>query len=159
MLKGDRKPNCGVCGESKVERRGRMVCMACNRRYALKAYYNSPPKPLTDARKQAKYKNLKKERPSGLTNQKVYAMKVRYGVSEDAFIDMFVRQEGKCGICRKDMPAKSCLIDHNHDTGIVRGLLCRHCNFAIGLFNDNIASLQMAIDYLTRSLNGKCTSK
>lgn len=41
------------------------------------------------------------------------------------------------------------LIDHNHTTGVVRGLICRQCNVGIGCFNDSVEVLEKAIQYLT----------
>lgn len=147
MIKGDRKPNCGICGTLKVERKNRLTCPKCARRYALEYYHSNPKKPLTDNQKTAKYKNRKKVRESGLTNQKVYAMKMRYGITELQYINLSKKQKGKCGVCSKPL-TNDTLVDHNHLTGEVRGLLCRHCNFALGLFKDNITNLKQAIKYL-----------
>lgn len=41
-------------------------------------------------------------------------------------------------------------IDHCHETGIIRSLLCNRCNQALGLFKDDIESLKKAINYLER---------
>ena len=58
-------------------------------------------------------------------------------------------QNGKCAICgeRKD---KTLVVDHNHKTGEVRGLLCGHCNHVLGFAKDNINILNKMIDYLTK---------
>lgn len=42
-------------------------------------------------------------------------------------------------------------IDHDHDSGVVRGFLCHHCNCAIGMFKDDVKLMQKAIDYLNQS--------
>jgi hypothetical protein len=52
---------------------------------------------------------------------------------------------GVCAICDCDATER----DHNHVTGMVRGLLCRECNIALGFFRDNDALLQRAITYLS----------
>jgi hypothetical protein len=59
----------------------------------------------------------------------------------------------KCEICKSDGSdhKKGLCVDHNHDTGIVRGILCAHCNSAIGHFHDDINKLEMAITYLNKS--------
>ena len=44
------------------------------------------------------------------------------------------------------------VVDHNHDTNTFRGHLCHNCNRAIGNFNDDVARLQRAIDYLSNAL-------
>lgn len=54
-------------------------------------------------------------------------------------------QDGRCAICGKKR--KLC-VDHCHDTGRIRGLLCRHCNMALGLLGDNLAGVEAAAEYL-----------
>lgn len=62
----------------------------------------------------------------------------------DAFED---RLTGHCRIC--DRTSETALhIDHDHATGKVRGLLCRHCNLMLGHARDDIRVLARAIDYL-----------
>jgi hypothetical protein len=56
----------------------------------------------------------------------------------------------ECEICGK-IPRKELCVDHCHDTGLVRGLLCYSCNFALGLLKDNVALLQKASVYLERT--------
>jgi hypothetical protein len=53
--------------------------------------------------------------------------------------------EQKCAICAS---TEKLHIDHNHETGVVRGLLCGTCNAGIGMFRDKIELLKNAIDYL-----------
>jgi hypothetical protein len=56
------------------------------------------------------------------------------------------KQDNKCAICKEIMdPA---CVDHDHDTGMVRKLLCRTCNAGIGLLKDNADLLREAADYL-----------
>lgn len=52
-----------------------------------------------------------------------------------------------CEICDKVLPL---VFDHDHDTLLFRGWLCRHCNVAVGKLGDNIAGLKKAIRYLER---------
>lgn len=59
---------------------------------------------------------------------------------------MVQRQGGRCAICKK-VP-KKLVVDHNHVTGELRGLLCLSCNFCIGNAHDDVSILQSAIDYL-----------
>jgi hypothetical protein len=73
----------------------------------------------------------------------------KYGIDESIFNDLLVKQGCACKICNINIDKPTATIDHDHSTGAVRGLLCRKCNAALGLFNDNIDSLLNAIKYLT----------
>lgn len=53
----------------------------------------------------------------------------------------------RCGICDRILGQRFC-IDHDHETGEVRGVLCSKCNTGLGLFDDSITMLQLAVDYL-----------
>lgn len=74
----------------------------------------------------------------------------KYGITEGQYIAMLEKQSGKCAICEKE-PAegKYLCVDHDHNSGAVRGLLCRNCNAAIGQLNDSVDMLNRAITYLT----------
>ena len=65
---------------------------------------------------------------------------------------MFEKQGGCCAICGGvNVNGRRLAVDHEHETGKVRGLLCDKCNLAIGLFDD-INNLASAIKYLSREL-------
>lgn len=73
-----------------------------------------------------------------------------YGISNDEWQAMFVAQGGTCLICdthAKDLK-RGLAVDHCHDSGKVRGLLCHMCNQAIRLFKESVPRLQKAIAYL-----------
>lgn len=57
-------------------------------------------------------------------------------------------QQGKCFICLDSYPQEDLRIDHCHESGLVRGLLCNACNCGLGMFKDKIATLKRAIWYL-----------
>ena len=71
-----------------------------------------------------------------------------YGVTPKRFDEMLQEQAGRCLICEE--PLRHPAVDHCHETGKVRGLLCRRCNTAIGGLHDDPALLQRAIEYLTK---------
>lgn len=73
----------------------------------------------------------------------------RYGLTRESFNELVAFQEGRCAICKVAF-TNTPIIDHDHEKRIVRGLLCRDCNFALGYFEDNARLLQNAIDYLER---------
>jgi hypothetical protein len=76
----------------------------------------------------------------------------RYGITEAQFNEMNENQGGLCAICHRTnlygAKTKELYVDHCHETKKVRGLLCNHCNRALGLFGDSIENLENAILYL-----------
>ena len=73
-----------------------------------------------------------------------------YGMSLEDYNAMFEAQEGCCAICGRHQSEldKILVIDHNHDTGEVRRLLCSACNAGIGMFQEDVNLLLNAIEYL-----------
>lgn len=79
-----------------------------------------------------------------------YFMK-KYGLTLSQFDAMRIAQNFECALCKKhelETPRKCLCVDHNHDTGKVRELLCESCNQALGLFYDNPDVLEKASKYL-----------
>ncbi len=80
--------------------------------------------------------------------------KASYGVDLITVREMLVAQGGVCAICKTegfkmlDGHHSGLNLDHCHETGNVRGLLCHNCNRGLGLFKDNTTSLENAINYL-----------
>lgn len=75
------------------------------------------------------------------------------GVSNYDYEKMFIKQEGQCKICECKLNSSrytKFAVDHDHKTGIIRGLLCVNCNTALGLFKESIHRMKKAIDYLTQ---------
>lgn len=78
-------------------------------------------------------------------------LKFRYNITLEDYNKMFKNQNGKCAICESTFPGakkKKFSIDHNHETGKIRGLLCDNCNVGLGRFNDSIDNLKKSIKYL-----------
>src|SRR5262249_52221209 len=74
----------------------------------------------------------------------------RFGMSLLEYELRLASQNGACAICKKTPKRRLLCIDHCHETGKVRGLLCTLCNAALGAFGDNPKRMQAATDYLTR---------
>lgn len=73
-----------------------------------------------------------------------------FGLTVSDYDQMLVAQGGVCAICKKQCSSGRRLhVDHDHKTGVVRGLLCGRCNPALGAFDDSPALLAAAITYLT----------
>jgi Recombination endonuclease VII len=81
-----------------------------------------------------------------------HLLKKRYGITLEQYEKMFQKQDGKCAICLKPS-IKRLAVDHNHDTGKVRGLLCSNCNPLLGFATDSITILENAVAYLKRNLD------
>lgn len=78
-------------------------------------------------------------------------LKARYGIAEADWAALFEAQGRKCAICETPEPCRmGWHTDHCHDTGRVRGILCRKCNVGIGHFKDSPTLLSAALDYLRR---------
>lgn len=74
-----------------------------------------------------------------------------YGLPGGTIEDVLERFGNRCGICGATESSgrkKELHVDHSHETGQIRGLLCNHCNFGIGHFKDDVLLLQAAIKYL-----------
>ena len=99
-------------------------------------------------------------RPKGTKKYKraVYAgnIKRKYGVTIEQYDLMFKCQDGVCAICHKPEPRHyngvrmRLAVDHNHDTGEARQLLCSKCNFVIGLAQEDPDILEKAVSYLNK---------
>jgi len=79
--------------------------------------------------------------------------RLRYNYGPDITLEWYrqveAAQGGVCAICRrKCKTGRSLAVDHNHETGQIRGLLCQKCNHAIGLFSEDTDLMMAAIDYL-----------
>lgn len=75
-----------------------------------------------------------------------------YGLNQADVDRMLADQDGRCAICRKDRAETGPLqVDHDHVTGVVRGMLCGQCNRGLGQLGDTAEALQRAVDYLARS--------
>ena len=80
----------------------------------------------------------------------------RFGITLAKYLALLEAQEGRCAICKRipdeaDPNGWRFCVDHDHETGAVRGLLCRTCNIGLGAFRDDPALLRAADRYL----NGK----
>ncbi len=90
------------------------------------------------------YKNHRREHKS-------YYLKRVYGLSLDDVNSLIEVQNSSCAICNISfdcLTPKNIHIDHCHETGKVRGILCNNCNFALGLLKDNAETFETAAAYL-----------
>lgn len=79
-------------------------------------------------------------------------LKNKWGLSLDDFDKILRKQNLRCAICRslQNTFRENFMIDHNHNTNQIRGLLCRRCNLLLGYAKDNPKILNLAEKYLTK---------
>ena len=76
-------------------------------------------------------------------------LRSKYGIDEAEWQAQLITQDNKCAICEKTFESqKHTVVDHCHESGEVRGLLCRQCNTGIGMLGDSKEVLSKAIKYL-----------
>lgn len=77
-------------------------------------------------------------------------LRVLYNINEKEYDDILNLQQGKCAICQKVKKngSRRLAVDHNHKTGLIRGLICWNCNRALGLLKDSLISALLLAGYL-----------
>lgn len=77
-------------------------------------------------------------------------LKTVYNLTEEDYRQLYQAQGGLCAICgNPQIQGRQLAIDHDHKSGLGRGLLCYHCNIGIGHFQEDITRLESAIAYLS----------
>jgi hypothetical protein len=93
-------------------------------------------------------------------SRKSIGLRKKYGIGNEEYDRMFAKQDGLCAICGvseakvadKTGP-KPLGVDHCHDTGRIRGLLCGRCNQGIGLLLDSPAIMRSAASYVESAIH------
>lgn len=93
--------------------------------------------------------------PPSFDRSRMYNLKYNYGLTNEQVLSAFEDDNGSCHICghRPAADAKGhhrLHLDHDHESGKVRGWLCMSCNTALGHFKDDIDRLRQAVAYLER---------
>jgi hypothetical protein len=132
------------------------------------AFYYKKHKKKHNAHSKAYYENNKESckacqkryafaRKEGISIKKrAEHLKRAYGITIEQYDTMLKNQEGKCLICSefetvidpRTGKVKSLSVDHNHETGEIRGLLCRRCNIGLSYFKESSGLLKRASFYL-----------
>jgi hypothetical protein len=79
-----------------------------------------------------------------------------YGITMEQFFELARRQRNRCAICRVKLiltgsrTYRKAAVDHDHETGQIRGILCGSCNVGLGNFKDDTNILLAAVAYLRR---------
>lgn len=83
-------------------------------------------------------------------------LKTNYGLTVEQYAEMYAVQGGVCAVCRRPETilrrgkVKSLEVDHNHETGQIRELLCGACNPALGLLKEDPLRIRALADYIER---------
>lgn len=112
-------------------------CKACQRAKSLAWKKANPERHKTTA---LAYEDRNKDR------RKDQRLLRQHGITLELFNAMLASQRGICSICGKT--PKKFDVDHDHVTGVIRGLLCNSCNQGLGYFHDDIEAMRSAITYL-----------
>lgn len=142
------------------------TCVVCKESKGLDSFFNSKQSKdgksyrckTCDASARAK---TRAKSPGTKEGYRRRMLKASYGITLEDYDRMLAEQEGRCAICGTDNPVGegnsttkqsfSFAVDHCHDTGLVRGLLCNPCNRGLGFFKDNIGHLILATRYLSKA--------
>lgn len=82
-------------------------------------------------------------------------LSARYGMSFQEYVSLYEQQDKRCPLCLNDIVIdinergrNRAVVDHCHKTGKVRGLICNHCNRALGLLQDNKDTIKRMLEYV-----------
>lgn len=131
---------------SKTSKSGyKSWCKDCENADRRRHYYENKERLLVKA------KIWRKDNPELVKEiKRKTVLKTNYGITIEQWNALLLKQNDCCAICVKHYSEFKTrfAVDHCHKTGKVRGLLCMHCNQALGKFEDSIENLESAIDYL-----------
>lgn len=154
---------CGTSLPNPREKRSPMRCPPCreqrSRETQLAAYRKTRHDPVRLSKERERSRNRNKRvRDQDIGNHRIkerlWRLSKQYGISEERYNQLLEEQDYKCSICSKEFDTGVAqyrpYVDHCHKTGIVRGILCRDCNFALGLLKDSPEVLAKARLYLEK---------
>lgn len=125
------------------------LCTSCNIHKTLSDFY---PRHTRGPGATAAYckvcEKSRKQTPEAKKQKRLWDLKRLYNLSPEDYNHLLNKQANCCAICTARAGALDLHVDHNHDTGAVRGLLCIKCNRGIGLLGDSPETLLRAISYL-----------
>lgn len=132
------------------------ICL-CGNKFKLKKKVLHIPSCSSCAREKENARNrkkkyyLKKEYRERIHNN---TLKTKYGIDKQKYNELLKQQDGVCAICkRSNIRGHRLVVDHDHLSGKVRGLLCHNCNMTLGKMRDNLSLFKSCLSYLTQHLN------
>jgi Recombination endonuclease VII len=131
-------------------------CRNCYRDWYNERYENNPE--FREKRSRHFEKFYKEKYPAHRERRLNERLLSMYGITREEFDILSETQGNVCAICRRFPEGKTRLsVDHDHETGKIRGLLCGNCNSGLGHFKDNPELLAVAITYLDASASAQPT--
>ena len=130
------------------------VCKLCNSEKSEKDFYQFRDKwsgnSYFSSRCKPCHQQHKKENPNTQKHNKAEKLKLRYGLSYEEWESIREKEGHSCMICgiTEEEIGRVLDVDHCHDTGKARGVLCNPCNNMLGRAKDNINLLKAAVTYL-----------
>jgi RNA polymerase-binding transcription factor DksA len=96
------------------------------------------------------YRNNKSHIKQDRSNQWKSKLKAKYGLSDIEYERMYKDQNGLCKICETPIEYRKLCVDHDHNTGTIRGLLCMPCNIRLGVIEnvDKLGFLEKMLSYI-----------
>lgn len=137
---------CPRCTERPAEEARSGYCTQCSNEKAAEWRTQNRAKHNATA-KSWRERNPEKVKESKRKRARTEVLR-RHGLTESRYAEMLVEQNGCCAICSVPPVEEVLHVDHDHETGEVRGLLCRPCNTALGLMQDIPERLIAAAGYL-----------
>lgn len=102
---------------------------------------------------------VKRTNPRPAVRRERWWLRSKYGLNQVKLDKLIADQKGKCAICEtpflKSPKSRTPHVDHCHDSGLIRGILCQSCNFAVGHLYDNIEIAIRLVKYLAKHCSDK----
>jgi hypothetical protein len=113
-----------------------------------KAYQRELSK--TDKAKERLRHHKRSKDPKYVRSRRTWMLRQKYGITADDYDVMLEAQGGGCAICGRRPGARPLHVDHCHETGIVRGILCHQCNWYLGTIEASNTVRENFLSYLGR---------
>lgn len=139
------KTKCIKCGKIIIKTcHNKKYCDKCKK--TIKYYIPENREKYRNIEAEKKY--YKKNKKKIIRRSKKCQLMKNYSMTINDLNKLLIKQKYLCKICKKNIENEKQCVDHDHLTGIVRGILCHNCNIGLGNFKDDIYILKNAINYL-----------
>lgn len=88
-------------------------------------------------------------RPCAQVTAREGTLRRQFRITPGEYDQLLAHQDGACAICLQPPKSRRLAVDHDHKTGLIRGLLCAFCNRAVGLFRDDMDRFTRVVTFMT----------